>query len=190
MNPTKRSGSRSRPTSTERRGSTSSADAPNTEVSPSRGPQPARQARRILVLSGPNLQLLGKREPGIYGSVTLEAIHDRLQAWAEKEGLSVVCRQSNHEGTLIDWIGAAADEGFAGIVINPGGYTHTSVALHDALKGIGLPAVEVHLSNPEAREPFRHRSMTAPACVGKVAGFGADSYLWGVAALARRLAAG
>jgi 3-dehydroquinate dehydratase II len=139
------------------------------------------------VLSGPNLQLLGKREPGVYGSVTLEAIHAGLDAWARSNETTVTCRQSNHEGTLVDWIGAAEDEGFDGIVINPGAYTHTSIALYDALKAVALPAVEVHLSNPEAREPFRHRSLTAPACVGKVAGFGADSYLLAVSGLAMHL---
>lgn len=138
---------------------------------------------RVLVLSGPNLQLLGRREPGVYGVVTLEAIHQRLEAWADERGVGVDCRQSNHEGTLVDWIGAAADQGFRGIVLNPGAYTHTSIALHDALKAVALPAVEVHLSNPEAREPFRHKSFTAPCCIGKVAGFGADSYLLGLAGL-------
>jgi 3-dehydroquinate dehydratase-2 len=103
-------------------------------------------------------------------------------------GVALECRQSNHEGQLIDWIGAARDDGFLGIVINPGALTHTSYALHDALLGSELPCVEVHLSNPEAREPFRHHSCTAAACVGKVSGFGASSYLLGLRGLLTRLA--
>lgn len=103
-------------------------------------------------------------------------IHDRLTALARELGAEVVCRQSNHEGALIDWVNASADDGFAGIVINPGALTHTSYALHDALKGAGIPAVEVHVTNPDAREAFRRRSRVAPACLGRVAGFGAESY--------------
>jgi len=135
-----------------------------------------KSARRVLVLSGPNLDRLGKREPDIYGKATLAQIHQRLRELAAHSGCDVDCRQSNHEGTLIDWIGEAADGGFAGILINPGALTHTSYALYDALRGAGLPAVEVHLSNPDAREPFRRRSRVAPACLGRVAGFGARSY--------------
>jgi 3-dehydroquinate dehydratase II len=148
-----------------------------------------QRPRRILVLSGPNLQLLGKREPGVYGRKTLSAIHADLEKMAAELGVAVDCRQTNHEGALVDWIGSAPAEGLSGILINPGAYTHTSVALFDALKAAGLPAVEVHLSNPEAREPFRHRSFTAPACIGKVAGFGPLSYLLGLEALARHLSA-
>ncbi len=132
---------------------------------------------RILVLSGPNLDRLGRREPEIYGSVTLAEIHQRLAELANTLEAEVVCRQSNHEGLLIDWINAAGDEGFDGILLNPGALTHTSIALYDSLKCAGLPAVEVHLSNPDAREAFRRRSRVAPACVGRVAGFGAESYL-------------
>lgn len=135
-----------------------------------------RQAS-LLVLSGPNLNRLGKREPEIYGSDTLGDIHDRLAARALLRGARVECRQSNHEGDLIDWIGSAEDDGFAGILINPGAYTHTSYALYDAIRGSGLPVVEVHISNPDAREPFRRESKVAPACLGRVAGFGARSYL-------------
>ncbi len=131
----------------------------------------------ILVLSGPNLQLLGTREPSIYGKETLAEIHARLDALARERGASVDCRQSNHEGELCDWLGAARAAGFAGVLINAGAYTHTSLALYDALRAIGLPAIEVHISNPEAREAYRHESKLAPACVGKVAGFGANSYV-------------
>lgn len=143
--------------------------------------------RRILVLSGPNLDRLGKREPSIYGTTTLQQIHDELTARARAAGGEVVCRQSNHEGALIDWIGAASDDGFDGILINPGALTHTSYALYDALKGSGLPAVEVHISNPDAREEFRRTSLVAPACLGRVAGFGAASYRIALDALLDRL---
>ena len=144
---------------------------------------------RILVLSGPNLHRLGKRQPEVYGHQTLEQIHQRIAAEAEALGAQVECRQSNHEGELVDWVGSAQDQGFAGIVINPGAYTHTSYALYDALLAAGVPSVEVHLSNPEAREPFRHRSRTAPACIGKVAGFGDGSYLLGLRGLLSKLGA-
>lgn len=148
--------------------------------------RPARKrkaAPRVLVASGPNLDRLGTREPTIYGSESLSRIHERLRALGTERGAQVDCRQSNHEGTLIDWIGAAADEGFHGIVLNPGALTHTSYALYDALRACSLPAVEVHLSNPDAREAFRRRSRIAPACVGRVAGFGGDSYLLGLEGL-------
>jgi 3-dehydroquinate dehydratase-2 len=138
---------------------------------------------RILVLSGPNLQLLGTREPEIYGSLTLAQIHERLHSYAATRAVVVDCRQSNHEGQLLDWFGSAKSENFAGIVINPAAYTHTSIALYDAVKAVGLPTVEVHLSNPDAREPFRRRSRIAAACVGRVAGFGATSYLLGLQGL-------
>jgi 3-dehydroquinate dehydratase-2 len=146
-----------------------------------------RQAS-LLVLSGPNLHRLGKREPEIYGSDTLADIHERLSERALLRGARVTCRQSNHEGDLIDWIGAAEDEGFAGILINPGAYTHTSYALYDAIRGSGLPVVEVHISNPDAREPFRRESKVAPACLGRVAGFGARSYLLALDGLLDHLA--
>ena len=144
---------------------------------------------RLLILSGPNLHRLGKRQPEVYGHRTLEQIHERIREEAAALGASVECRQSNHEGELVDWIGSAAEQGFAGIVINPAAYTHTSYALYDALLAAGVPSVEVHLSNPEAREPFRRRSRTAPACIGKVAGFGEMSYVLGVRGLLNRLAA-
>jgi 3-dehydroquinate dehydratase-2 len=140
-----------------------------------------------LVLSGPNLDRLGKREPEIYGATTLAQIHETLARLARERGHSVDCRQSNHEGDLVTWIGEAADRAYAGILINPGALTHTSYALYDAIKGAGLPTIEVHLSNPDAREPFRRESRVAPACVGRVAGFGAGSYVLALEGLFARL---
>lgn len=142
---------------------------------------------KILVLSGPNLQLLGTREPGIYGTETLAQIHERVAARAAELGAEVDCRQSNHEGDLCDWI-AEAPEKFDGILINAAAYTHTSLAIFDALTAVkNVPAVEVHISNPEAREAYRHESKIAAACVAKVAGFGGDSYLLALEGIARRL---
>ncbi|MGC4063539.1 MAG: type II 3-dehydroquinate dehydratase [Polyangiaceae bacterium] len=140
-------------------------------------PTAAARVFRVLVLSGPNLDRLGRREPSIYGTDTLEDIHRRLAASGKELGVEVDCRQSNHEGDLIDWIGQAADGAADGVLINPGALTHTSYALYDALRAALLPTVEVHLSNPDAREEFRRRSRVAPACLGRVAGFGAASYL-------------
>jgi len=137
---------------------------------------------RLLCLSGPNLQLLGTREPEIYGKTTLAEIHDELARVASARGASVECRQSNHEGALVDWIGEARGR-FDGMLLNAGAYTHTSIALRDAIKGVDIPCVEVHLSNPEAREAFRRRSRIAPVCVAKVAGFGAASYRVALSAL-------
>ncbi len=152
-----------------------------------RGPSD-KSSPKILVLSGPNLDRLGTREPHIYGKTTLPEIHASLADLARSLRASVECRQSNHEGELVTWIGKAGDEGFAGILLNAGAYTHTSYAIHDAIKGSPLPVVEVHLSNPEAREAFRHVSVIAAACVAKVAGFGSDSYRTALEALLRRLA--
>ena len=137
----------------------------------------------MLVISGPNLDRLGKREPEIYGSETLAGVHDRLHRLAKELEIWTEGRQSNHEGDIVDWIGSAVDEGFAGILLNPGAYTHTSVAIYDAIRGTSLPTVEIHLSNPDARESFRKRSVVAPACAGRVAGFGGDSYLLGLRGL-------
>jgi 3-dehydroquinate dehydratase-2 len=131
---------------------------------------------RILCISGPNLQRLGTREPEVYGRLTLREIHDRLERRAHELDVELDARQTNHEGTIVDWIGSASDEGFAGLILNPGAYTHTSVAILDALRSGSPPCVEVHLSNPDARESFRRRSFAARACVGRIAGFGAMSY--------------
>ncbi len=144
---------------------------------------------RILCISGPNLQLLGTRQPDVYGRVTLPEIHARLATRGRALGVEVEARQTNHEGTIVDWIGSAPAEGVAGLLLNPGAYTHTSIAILDALSGVALPCVEVHLSNPDAREPFRRRSRVAKACFARVAGFGADSYELALEGLARRIAA-
>jgi 3-dehydroquinate dehydratase-2 len=142
---------------------------------------------RVLCISGPNLNLLGTREPEVYGRDTLEEIHTRLAARARSLRVEIDTRQTNHEGAIVDWIGAAPKEGFAGLLLNPGAYTHTSIAILDALRAVTLPCIEVHLSNPDAREPFRHRSRIARACVGRVTGFGPDSYELALEGLVRVL---
>lgn len=138
---------------------------------------------RIAVLSGPNLDRLGTREPGIYGTTTLAEIHALVEAEASARGAVAVVRQSNHEGDLVTWIGRARDEGISGVVLNAGAYTHTSIAILDAIKASGVPVVEVHISNPDAREVFRKRSVIAPVCLARVAGFGPRSYLLGLIGL-------
>ena len=140
------------------------------------GLQPVSSGRmRVLLLNGPNLNLLGSREPEVYGRATLADVVTRLRAVAGSEGVELRDAQHNGEGALVEALHDAA--GWAdGVVFNPGGYTHTSVALRDAITGTGLPVVETHLSNVHAREPFRHRSLLAAVCVGVVAGFGVDSY--------------
>ena len=132
---------------------------------------------KILVLHGPNLNLLGTREPAVYGCQTLADIDAALCALGRELGVEVVTFQSNHEGELIDRIHQARLDGISGLLINPGGYTHTSVALRDALAGVSLPTVEVHLSNIHAREQFRHHSYIAPVVAAQIGGFGAESYL-------------
>jgi len=139
----------------------------------------------ILVLNGPNLNLLGKREPGIYGSATLDDIGAALTQKASSLGLTVEMRQSNHEGVLVDWLHEAQTRSAAAVLLNAGAYTHTSIALLDAIRAIDVPVIEVHLSNPHTREAFRHTSWIAQAAKGTVAGFGADSYLIALDAAAR-----
>ena len=137
---------------------------------------------KILVLNGPNLNLLGTREPGVYGALTLDLIMERLAAKARELSVELEWHQSHPEGELVDWIGASRGR-YDGIILNPAAYTHTSVALRDALQAVAVPCVEVHLSNIHAREGFRHTSFTAAACIGQIAGFGPMSYVLALEAL-------
>jgi 3-dehydroquinate dehydratase II len=145
--------------------------------------------KTVLVLNGPNLNLLGSREPGIYGVKTLADVEALCRTEAAKYGLEAECRQSNHEGVLIDWIQEAGSRQAAGdligAVFNPGAYTHTSVALHDAIKGAGLRLIECHISNVHTREQFRHHSFISAAAAGIVVGFGVDGYALAIQGLHR-----
>ena len=139
------------------------------------------QRKKILLLNGPNLNLLGTRQPEIYGKLTLVQIEKKVLSLAKELGVEVDFRQSNNEGELITWIQQAAGK-FAALIINPAAYTHTSLAMRDAISAVGIPTVEIHLSNIHKREQFRHHSFIAEVSVGQIAGFGADSYLLGLRA--------
>jgi 3-dehydroquinate dehydratase-2 len=138
--------------------------------------------RQIHVLNGPNLNLLGRREPGIYGAATLADIEAEMRASGEKLGVAITCRQSNHEGELVTWIQEAGLSG-ADVILNAGAYTHTSVAIRDAIKGAGARVIEVHISNVHAREEFRHHSYISPVVAGIIVGFGIAGYRLAVQAL-------
>jgi len=140
----------------------------------------------ILVLNGPNLNLLGTRQPEVYGRTTLKDVEEMCKGWGKASGLDVVCIQSNHEGVMIDAIHDAKNT-HGGIVLNAGAYTHTSVALRDAIASVEVPVVEVHLSNIHAREEFRHHSHIAPVALGQIAGFGAQGYDLAIQVLAKHL---
>jgi len=142
----------------------------------------------VLVLNGPNLNMLGTREPGVYGAATLADIERDCAAAGDRLGLSVDFRQSNHEGEMVTWIQEAMTSA-KGIVINPGAYSHTSVAIHDAIRAVGLPVIEVHISNIYKREPFRHHSYVSSVAVGTICGLGLHGYVLALEALAARFAA-
>lgn len=139
-------------------------------------------SKTVFVLNGPNLNMLGKREPGIYGGKTLKDIEADCIAAGREQGLDVDFRQSNHEGDIVSWLHEASEKAI-GVALNAGAYTHTSVALHDAIRAISVPVIEVHISNVHAREEFRHRSLIAPACKGVICGFGTTSYILALNAL-------
>ena len=142
----------------------------------------AKGGKKILLIHGPNLNLLGEREKDIYGKTTLAEINSKLQAIAKEKGVELETLQSNHEGEIVDAIGQAKKNGVAAIVINPTAYTHTSVAIRDAVLAVELPTIEVHLSNIYKREEFRHKSLVAPVSYGQITGFGVDSYVLGLQA--------
>jgi 3-dehydroquinate dehydratase-2 len=139
----------------------------------------------VYILNGPNLNLLGTREPSVYGGMTLPAIEASSRRRGEALGIEIEFRQTNHEGELIDWVHEALSKGAAGLVINPGALTHTSIALHDAIRAVGLPVVEVHLSNIFAREAFRHHSYVSPVAKGVICGFGPKGYELALEALSQ-----
>ena len=144
-------------------------------------------AKTIYVLNGPNLNLLGTREPAIYGRSTLKDVEQLCRKAASAHGLAVEFRQSNHEGDIVDWIQEAGAKKAVGIVLNPAGFTHTSVAIHDAIKAVAIPTIEVHISNIYAREPFRHHSTISPAAAGVICGLGPAGYRLALIALAEKL---
>lgn len=149
--------------------------------------KPSTKKAKVLVLHGPNLNLLGKREKNIYGTVSLEKINNELKKIAKKLKVQLDIKQSNIEGELVNFIQKASRDSIKGILINPAAYTHTSVAIRDTLLAIKIPTVEVHLSNIYSREEFRHKSLIAPVCVGQITGFGKESYILGLMALASLL---
>ncbi|MGE3724053.1 MAG: type II 3-dehydroquinate dehydratase [Candidatus Sericytochromatia bacterium] len=144
---------------------------------------------KILLLNGPNLNLLGEREPGIYGAMTLPELEAALQSQAENLGAELICQQSNHEGQLIDWLHQARSWA-QGVIFNPGAYTHSSIALADAISATGLTVIEVHLSNIYKRETFRHHSMIAPVAWGQISGLGTEGYFLALNALLKRVGSG
>jgi 3-dehydroquinate dehydratase II len=146
-------------------------------------------AKTVYVLNGPNLNLLGRREPNVYGRATLKDVEALCRKTATVHKLAVVFRQSNHEGELVDWIQEADAKNACGVVLNPGGYTHTSVAIHDAIKAVSVPVIEVHISNIHARESFRHKSYVSPVARAMICGFGAAGYALAIAGLAGSIGA-
>lgn len=142
---------------------------------------------KILIINGPNLQLLGKREPAVYGTGSLAELESSIRDCAETLGVEAVCFQSNSEGEIVTQIGAMLEKNWDGLIINPAAYTHTSVAIRDAIAAVGKPAVEVHLSNIHAREAFRHESKTAAVCLAQIAGLGFDGYEYALRALCKHL---
>lgn len=142
-----------------------------------------KKRKKILVLHGPNLNMLGKREKNIYGKINLDSINKELKSLAKELKVDLEIKQSNIEGEIVNFIQKASKNGIGGLLINPAAYTHTSIAIRDAILATKIPTVEVHLSNIYSREEFRHKSLTAPACVGQITGFGKESYLLGLKAL-------